>query len=403
MSACTSTDSDTHDATQPETLSHLGPFSGREPARISGLVRLAGGHAVPFAPIRGLPLSLTSVALPAGTLVGLGLALVSGICLGIFLAPMRLAQAWKWENAWALWSVVAMLAGPLAMALYSVPQPLAVYREIGAASLLLTLAIGAVAGTSGFLYALAVPAIGLGLGTALNTGAGIAVALVPLALVHGATAVQRSGLLTILGILVTILGISLCAKGGSLRERQLPRGRSKLPFATGVVLSVVAGVISSAMNVGLAFPNHMFEVAAKYGSSAFGAAVTFLAPYLVGGFVSNFLYAAYLLHRNRTVSRFWAPGSLRSVFCSLTMAVLFVAGIGSYAASVAMLGSFGAIVAWGIFTAATILSSGVWDVLRKEWNGRAARFMLLGVGVLLAAIVILGLAQHFHQLDKLDI
>jgi hypothetical protein len=82
------------------------------------------------------------------------------------------------------------------------------------------------------------------------------------------------------------------------------------------------------------------------------------------------------------------------------MGLLFVLGIGCYAASVAMLGSFGAIVAWGIFTAANILASGVWDVLQKEWHGRAARFMALGVGVLIAAIVILGLAQHFHEIDK---
>lgn len=343
---------------------------------------------------------MTSTVAPAVTIAGLLLALFSGTCLGIFLAPMRIRQAWKWENIWAVWSAVALLAGPLAMALNWIPEPLSVCREIGAGPLVLTLAIGAAAGTSGFLYGVAVPAIGLGLSTALNTGAGIAVALIPLALVHGNTALRRSGLLTILGILVTILGISLCAKGGSLRECPAPRGHSRLSFRAGVALSVAAGVISSGLNLGLAFPNRMFDVATKYGSSPFGAAVTFLAPYLAGGFFSNFLYAAYLLHRNRTVSRFWATGAQRSAFWSLTMAVLFVLGIGSYAASVAMLGSFGAIVAWGIFTAATILSSGVWDVLRKEWSGRAAGFMILGVGVLLAAIAILALAQHFHQLDE---
>jgi len=282
------------------------------------------------------------------------------------------------------------------------------YRDIGGEILLLTLIIGAVAGTSGFLYSLSVPAIGWGLATALNVGSSVAVALVPLAAVHGETVGHRSGRLTILGIVITIVGISLCAKGGSVRERQSSGAvnrsaykRAGLPFVTAAAFCVIAGVISSGMNLGLAFPNRISEVSRKFGSSEFGAAVAFLAPYLVGGFFSNFLYAAYVMYRHHTFARFWGPGSVRSALWSVTMAILFVLGVSSYAGSVATLGSFGATVAWGIFTAATILTSGIWDVLQKEWSGRAAQIMALGVGVLLAAIVILGLAQYFHELDKL--
>ena len=339
--------------------------------------------------------------------LGLLLALCSGICLGIFLAPMRIMRTWEWENIWAVWSVAGMLVGPLMVAAWSIPHAFEVYRDIGGGILLLTLIIGAVAGTSGFLYSLSVPAIGLGLATALNVGSSIAVALVPLLMVHGETTWARSGRLTIIGIVVTIVGISVCTKGGSLREREslgtasrVGLGRGRLPFAKAIAFAIVAGVISSGMNLGLAFPNRISEVSRRYGSSEFGAAVAFLAPYLVGGFFSNFLYAAYVMHRRHTFGRFLSPGSARCAVWSVTMAILFVLGVSSYAASVAALGSFGAIVAWGIFTAATILTSGVWDVLQKEWSGRALRVMAMGVGVLLAAIVILGLAQYFYALDK---
>jgi L-rhamnose-H+ transport protein len=226
--------------------------------------------------------------------------------------------------------------------------------------------------------------------------------------VHAETTGRRAGRLTIVGIIVTVVGISLCAKGGSLRERQSSGAvnqsahkRAGLPFVRAIVFSIIAGVISSAMNMGLAFPNRIFDVSRNFGSSEFGAAVAFLAPYLMGGFFTNFIYAAYVMYRRHTFGRFWGPGSFRSGLWSVTMAFLFVLGVSSYAGSVAILGSFGAIVAWGIFTAATILTSGIWDVLQKEWRGRAAQVMALGVGVLLTAIVILGLAQYFHELDKL--
>jgi len=340
-------------------------------------------------------------------LLGLSLALLSGICLAIFLAPMRILQAWEWENIWAVWSVVGMLLGPLTVAVCSIPHAFEVYRDIGGGIVLLTLIIGAIAGTSGFLYGLSVPAIGLGLSTALNVGSSMAVALLPLVMVHGETVGRWSGRLTIIGIVVTVGGISLCAKGGSLRERESSGTVSRValwrggrPFVKGVAFSIVAGVISSGMNLGLAFPSRILEVSRKFGSSEFGAAVAFLAPYLVGGFFSNFLYAAYVMRRHHTFGRFWGPGSVRSALWSVLMAILLVLGISSYAASVAVLGSFGAIVAWGIFAAASILTSAVWDVLQKEWSGRAAQTMALGVGILLAAIIILGVAQHFHGLDN---
>jgi L-rhamnose-H+ transport protein len=307
-----------------------------------------------------------------------------------------------------VWSVLGMLLGPVALAVCSVPHIYEVYRCIGTGVLLLTLIIGAIAGTSGFLYALAVQAIGLGLSTALNVGSSMAVALLPLLMLHGATIGRWSGRLTISGIVATIGGILLCTRGGTLREREslttvnrrAPR-QGGLLFVKGVAFAIVAGVISTGMNLGLAFPSRFLEVFRKFGSSEFGAAVGFLAPYLVGGFVSNFLYAIYLVHGHHTVGRFRGPGSVRCALWSVVMAILFVLGVSSYAASVAVLGTFGAIVAWGIFAAASILTSAVWDVVQKEWSGRAARAMAGGVLVLLAAIIILALAQYVYELDKL--
>ena len=47
---------------------------------------------------------------------GLLLAMTCGFCWGVFLTPMRLLKAWEWENIWAVWTVFAMLVGPVAVA-----------------------------------------------------------------------------------------------------------------------------------------------------------------------------------------------------------------------------------------------------------------------------------------------
>jgi len=48
-----------------------------------------------------------------------------------------------------------------------------------------------------------------------------------------------------------------------------------------------------------------------------------------------------------------------------------------------------------------ILTSSLWDVSQGEWRRQAARSMAIGVGTLMVAVVTLGFAQYFHQIDKL--
>ena len=80
------------------------------------------------------------------------------------------------------------------------------------------------------------------------------------------------------------------------------------------------------------------------------------------------------------------------------MAGVFVFGVSAYAGAVGLLGSFGAVIVWGVSMAAMILISSLWDVFLGEWKGSPAKVMAQGVAVLMVAIVALGLAEYYHQL-----
>src|SRR5262249_34021358 len=197
-----------------------------------------------------------------------------------------------------------------------------------------------------------VPVLGLGLATSLNAGSSMAMSMLPLVALHRETILHRSGVLTILGVILSVAGTWSCGRGGKLREGSdrekspAESDKTKPTFFKCLVLAIVAGAIGSGMNIALAFPNPIFDVAYKHGSSSFGAATAFLAPYLAGAFFSNVAYAGRLLHSNNTFSFFFAAGSLRCLLCSIFMAALFVLGEYSYAGAVALLGSFGAIITW---------------------------------------------------------
>jgi len=80
---------------------------------------------------------------------------------------------------------------------------------------------------------------------------------------------------------------------------------------------------------------------------------------------------------------------------------LFVFGATSYTGSVGLLGSFGAVITWGVSMAAMILISSLWDVSLGEWKGQPLRIMALGIGVLMIAVVALSYAEYFHQIETI--
>ena len=113
------------------------------------------------------------------------------------------------------------------------------------------------------------------------------------------------------------------------------------------------------------------------------------------------LYSAYLLRKNSSFSHFVAPGALRCALWSVFMAGVFLFGVSAYAGAVVLMGSFGAVIAWGVSMAAMILISGIWDVSVGEWKGQPLRIMAMGIGVLMIAIVALSFAEYFHQIETI--
>jgi hypothetical protein len=79
--------------------------------------------------------------------------------------------------------------------------------------------------------------------------------------------------------------------------------------------------------------------------------------------------------------------------------MVFLFAIYAYTGAVSLMGAFGGVIAWGVSMAAMILASALWDVFMDKWTGIAARAMLCGVGILMAAIVSLSFAQYFSQLE----
>lgn len=346
-------------------------------------------------------------------ILGLFLAAMCGVSWGIFLAPLRVIKVWQWENIWLVWTFLGLFVAPLIFAAWTIPHYLELNKVIGMPLLVLAVVVGGLVSTSGFLYGVTIPGIGLGLATALNAGSCMAMSLVPLVVLHRKSLLHPSGWLDIAGVALSIVGLAFCSKGGGLRDAELKKkklsedtievvaGPHKLSFVQSVALCCVAGVINSIFNLALAFPNPIVNIARHLGYSEFDANNAFTTPYLIGGAIINCMYAAFLLRRNNTFARFRAPGWLACAFWSVIMGGMFLFAILAYTKALALLGSFGGVIAWGLSMAAMILVSSLWDVLMGEWKGPAAQAMTFGVVILMAALVALSFSQYFSQIETL--
>src|SRR5437762_13667929 len=61
-------------------------------------------------------------------MMGVALAVLSGLCNGLFTTPMKLESRWKWENIWFTFILVACLLLPAALVFSSAGWSTALMR-----------------------------------------------------------------------------------------------------------------------------------------------------------------------------------------------------------------------------------------------------------------------------------
>jgi len=89
---------------------------------------------------------------------GIGGVLIGGLLNGSWVLPMKRMKAWKWENAWLLFSVVGLILIPWAAAVTTVPSLGRVFHETSWLTIgkVLIFGIGWGSGTSSSASGLAV-------------------------------------------------------------------------------------------------------------------------------------------------------------------------------------------------------------------------------------------------------
>lgn len=327
------------------------------------------------------------------TAIGVMLALVGGVMVGNCMVPLTFVRRWRWENAWIVFSLVALVILPWTLAFLLVPNLLAVYSSLTGSQVSKPFFYGMGWGIAQVLFGLSVVRVGMALAFAITIGLSAALGtLVPIIIQHPKVLITSTGSVLIIGLLLMFGGVFLCSRAGRLRELSKSADAKTDPAHTyliGMLLAIGAGLLAPMLNYSLAFGESLANEAIRQGAASANAPYAVWPIALAGGVTANLAYAVYLLFVNRSWKYFfpiWPDLSLAAL-----MGLLWAGSVAAYGMATTYLGLLGASIGWSLFQICIIFTANVSGLIAGEWRGASA----ISKQRLWLGLTLLGLATLF--------
>jgi L-rhamnose-H+ transport protein len=328
---------------------------------------------------------------------GLALVLFAGLLGGTVLAPMKLVRTWNWDHAWMFYVCNAYFMFPWLVAFLTVPHLLTVYPAAGWKIVLATASFGMFWGLSLALYGIAFDIVGMSLTNGIVLGSSVALgSLLPLLFVPASRRGWGHSLEIAAADGIMLAGVLMCTFAGDMREKIQSHAvaRARDPrFRRGLVICILAGVMSTAFNLALVVGQPIAHLAEKMGAHPLYASNAIWSLSVGTGALPSIVLAARKITRAGAWSGFAEGRAFINGALCVFMGAMWISGTVLYGSSVRILGTYGAVIGWPIYMSAMILVSTFWGWLTGEWkhvSGLPVVLLLGGIAVQIFAMVMLG-------------
>jgi L-rhamnose-H+ transport protein len=361
---------------------------------------------------------------------------LGGLCSASNFIPFRGIKRWSWEIYWIIQGVAAWLIAPPLLAIICVPHLAAILHAAPTASIGWAVFWGALWGVGGLTFGLAIRYLGLGLGYAIALGFCTAFGTLIPPIYHGqmhAILTEKSGLTILAGVGMCLLAIAVSGAAGYSKEKEVSEddkaiaGERDFSFVKGLFVAIFAGIMSSFFAFGLDAGKPIADIArlelAAAGKPDLYSNLPVLIVVLWGGFVTNLVWSAILILRNKSFRQFAGePGdnpmgtaattgdTLMDVDMTqltqrispnvLTRNYLLAAAAGIiwyfqfffYSMGQTKMGKYD-FASWTLHMASIIIFANLWGLALKEWKDTSVRTRLLvgcGLALLIGSTVVVG-------------
>lgn len=380
---------------------------------------------------------------------------IGGFASGSFYMPYKKVRGWSWESYWIIGGLFSWLVVPPVAAALTIPNFWEIISNTSGSTLFYTYLFGLLWGIGGLTYGLGVRYLGVSLGSSIILGLCMVFgSLVPSVYYQlfpqpgkdtiSAITGSNWGLTVLAGLAVCILGIVLCGKAGTMKEKQLKAGlfddpddnagqplkhhkkvlvadsvaadngshtpvfeevaitaeappsahgsasgTTEYKFALGLTLAIISGLLSACFNFGLEAGKSMADVANTIWTTANPGQGEFLyrnnVIYVVvlwGGLTTNFIWCMILNARNRSFADYANKKTplTRNYLLSALAGTTWFLQFFFYGMGESKLGNGAS--SWILHMSFIILVANMWGLISNEWKGVSKKTrMTLFVGV----------------------
>ncbi|OFY74644.1 MAG: sugar:proton symporter [Bacteroidetes bacterium RBG_19FT_COMBO_42_7] len=339
-------------------------------------------------------------------IAGILLIALGSIGAASFYVPFKKVKEWAWESYWIVQGVAAWLIAPWLFALIFIPRGelIPIINEAPSSAKLMAMVFGILWGFGGLTFGLSMRYLGVALGQSIALGLCAAFGTIIPAVVAGQDLFSsRAGILTVIGVSITVAGIAVIGYAGALKSREMTEEAKKasvkeFALKKGILIAIFSGIMSACFNFGFEAGKPIEDIAIAHGTNPLFQKNPTLIFILFGGFLTNLIYCGYLNIKNKTYKDYY---SLSGNVLLNNLAFTFLAGFlwflqfHFYGMGSSKLPEGMAVFGWSILMALNIAISNIWGIILKEWKGVTKKtiiILIIGIAVLILSTFVVKLS-----------
>jgi L-rhamnose-H+ transport protein len=325
-------------------------------------------------------------------IIGTGLHAIGGISAASCYLPNTQLRKWSWGTFWLAQALFAWVIMPIVVGWLTVPGFFQILIDAPAKPFWMAFLLGGAYGFGGMSFGKAINHIGYSLTYTLAIGiSAVLGTLLPMMIFGGLVDffTQPGGGIVLFGMTLSMLGVVICGWAGFKKEKDLNAsnlGKAGFNMTVGLLLTIVAGVLSGVFNLSLEYGQPISDMAAQNGAGHFeGNAKMIISTF--GCFVVNLIWFVVAGIRNGTLKEFLPQKGLtgttifRNWLWSALAGTLWTMQFFFYGLGHVKMGNF-QFASWVLHMSMLIFFSYIVGVLMKEWkNVRPTTYIVLVVGL----------------------
>jgi len=330
-------------------------------------------------------------------ILGTGLHALGGISASSCYTPQTKVKNWSWGTFWLVQAFFAWIFVPILAGWLTVPGFFGILQKAPSDVLRGAFLLGALYGFGGMSFGFSIKHIGYSLTYTIAIGiSAVLGTLTPLIIYGGLNDyfTRPGSAIIITGMILSVVGVGLCGWAGFRKEKDLLKLENKSVYfnmTTGLILAIIAGVLSAVFNLSMEHGQPIADMAAKNGAGNFEGNAKMIVS-TSGCFVVNFIWFIVLGIKDKTLREFRVSENLtrarllKNTLWSALAGTLWFVQFLFYGLGHVQMGNY-RFISWVLHMSMLIFFSFWIGLIMKEWKSVSKKTYITLIIALITLVV----------------